>query len=143
MSYLDHVGKRLGKKVKVNFKNHDFANLETNSYIHPNKHSSWSRRTEDVLKTSWRRLQCNIFLSSKTSWRRLEDIIGRRLANTSWKCLEDVLEDVLKTCNFIKKRHLHWCFSLGRLCQSLFFNKVAGYARVSFLRKLQADLQLY
>ena len=49
------------------------------------------RLGEDVLKTSWRRLQCNIFLSSKTSWRRLEDIIARRLANTSWRRLEDVL----------------------------------------------------
>ena len=64
---------------------------------YPSKHSSWWRRTEDVFKTSSRRLQCNIFLSSKTSWRRLEDIIARRLANTSWRRLEDVLEDVLKT----------------------------------------------
>ena len=50
------------------------------------------RLGEDVLKTSSRRLQCNIFLSSKKSWRRLEDIIVRRLANTSWRRLEDVLK---------------------------------------------------
>ena len=49
------------------------------------------RLGEDVLKTSSRRLQCNIFLSSKTSWRRLEDIIARRLANTSWRRLQDLL----------------------------------------------------
>ena len=52
----------------------------------PSKHLSWWWRTEDVLKTSWRSLQCNIFLSSKTSSRRLQDIVVRRL-----------LEDVLKT----------------------------------------------
>ena len=54
-------------------------------------HPANIRLGEDVLKTSWRCLQCNIFLSSKTSWRRLEDIIARRLANTSWRRLEDVL----------------------------------------------------
>ena len=56
-----------------------------NGYFHPSKHSSWWRRTEVALQTSWRCLQCNIFLSSKTSWRRLEDIIARRLVNTSWR----------------------------------------------------------
>ena len=56
-------------------------------------HPANIRLGEVVLKTSWRCLQCNIFLSSKTSWRRLEDIIARRLANTSWRRLEDVLED--------------------------------------------------
>ena len=60
--------------------------------ILPSKHSSWWRRTKDILKTSSRRLQCNIFLSSKRSWRRLEGIIARRLANTSWRRLEDVLK---------------------------------------------------
>ena len=59
-------------------------------------------------KTSWRRLQCNIFcpikclenvlktsceLILKTSWRRLKDVSGRRIANTSWRRLEGVLED--------------------------------------------------
>ena len=63
----------------------------------PSKHSSWWRHTEDILKTSSRRLQCNICLSSKKSWRRLEDIIARRLANTSWRRLGRHLEDVLKT----------------------------------------------
>ena len=72
----------------------------------------WWRRTEDVLKTSSRRLQCNIFLSSKTSWKRLEDVLKTQLQDvlqtrlegvlkTSWRCpgrrLEDILQDVLKT----------------------------------------------
>ena len=68
---------------------------------HSSKHSSWWRRLgEDVLKTSWRCLQCNIFclirclenvlktsceVILKTSWRRLEDVFGRRIANTSWR----------------------------------------------------------
>ena len=53
------------------------------------------------MKTYWRRLQSNIFLSPRglanTSWRRLENIIARRLTNTPWRCLEDILEDVLNT----------------------------------------------
>ena len=63
----------------------------------PSKHSSWWRRTEDVLKTSWRRLQRNTFLSFKTSsWKCLEDVLKtswrRRLTDTSWRRLEDVFE---------------------------------------------------
>ena len=60
----------------------------------PSKHSSWWRRTEDVLKTSWRhncKTSCKHVL--KTSWRRLQDVLGRRIANTSWRSLQDVLED--------------------------------------------------
>ena len=61
----------------------------------PSKHSSWWRRTEDVLKMSWRRLQCNIFLSFKTSSKRLqEDVLQTRIEDvlkTSWKRLEDFL----------------------------------------------------
>ena len=46
----------------------------------PGKHSSWWRRTEDVLKTSWRCLQ-NVFEDEKVlRWRRLEDSL-----KTSWK----------------------------------------------------------
>ena len=66
------------------------------------------RRLEDVLETSWRRLQGNIFCFIrclenvlktsckeilKTSWRNFEDVFGRRIANTSWRRLGDVLED--------------------------------------------------
>ena len=71
----------------------------------PSKHSSWWRRTEDVLKMSWRRLQCNIFLSFKTSSKRLQDVFKKtcckHVLRTSWRRLENVLkiscEDVLKT----------------------------------------------
>ena len=73
------------------------------------------RLGKDVLKTPWRRLQCNIFLSSKTFLRRFQDIITRRLLEdvlkkssckhilkTLWRRLENVLktflEDVLQTC---------------------------------------------
>ena len=69
------------------------------------------RLDEDVLKTSWRHLQRNNFLSFKTSWRRrLTDTSSRRLEETSWRRLaktfwrrlwkrswKHVLEDVLKT----------------------------------------------
>ena len=61
----------------------------------PSKHSSWWKRTEDVLETSWRRLQCNIFLSSK------KILLGRRLEDVLKTFKEDVsqirLEDVFKT----------------------------------------------
>ena len=68
----------------------------------PSKHSSWWRRTQGVLKTSWRRLQCNIFLYSKVSSICLQDIIARRLLKDPLKTsLEDVLptllEDIYKT----------------------------------------------
>ena len=88
----------------------------------PSKHLSWWRRTKDDLKTSWRRLSVTLFylprrlqgvlktslrhncktsfkhvlkasMSRKTSWRHLEDVLGRRIANTFWRRLEDVLED--------------------------------------------------
>ena len=76
--------------------------------LQPSKHSSWSWHTEDVFKMSWRRPQCNIFLPSKTSykhvlttsWRRLEDVLGRRIANTSWRRLgrrKVFVDDVFKT----------------------------------------------
>ena len=41
---------------------------------------------EDVLKTSWKRFE--------DVWGRcLEDVLGRRIANTSWRRLQEVLED--------------------------------------------------
>ena len=46
---------------------------------------------QEVLKTSWRRLE-DVF---KTSWRRLEDVLKTFLQDvlkTSWKRLEDVLK---------------------------------------------------
>ena len=65
--------------------------------------------TEDVLKTSWSRLPCNIFLSFKTSsrhncttssWKRLEDVLKkaswRRFWKTSWKTKNCYADDVLE-----------------------------------------------
>ena len=45
-----------------------------------------SRRLEDVLKTSWRRL-------AKTFWRRLEEVLKTSLEEVLQTRLEDVLED--------------------------------------------------
>ena len=74
------------------------SNNSHNAYKNaPNKHSSWWRPTEDVLKTSWRhnyKTSCKHIL--KTSWRH----IGRRLEDVlkmSWRCLEDVLGRLFKT----------------------------------------------
>ena len=46
------------------------------------------RRLGNVLKTSWRRLE-NVL---KTSWRRLEDVWPRRIYWSWPSCLEDVLK---------------------------------------------------
>ena len=55
-----------------------------------------SQQTFALVKTYWRRLQCNTFFVFqdvlKTSWRRFEDLIGRHLANTCWRRLENVLK---------------------------------------------------
>ena len=70
------------------------------------KHLSWWRRTEDVMKTSSRRLQCNIFLSYKTFWRRPQDVFKTLLQGVflekSWSHLDERFfqtrpEHVLKT----------------------------------------------
>ena len=81
----------------------------------PNKHSSW-----------WRRLQCNIFLSSKTSWRHNCKTSCKHVLKTyckyvlkkSWRRLEDVFqdencyaEDVLEN-----KKCLLGCFWVFSLC---------------------------
>ena len=68
---------------------------------HPSKYSSWWRHFGgDVLKTSWRCLQCNIFCLIR-SWKCLEDVLRSDLEDVLKKFLEDVLEvrleDVLKT----------------------------------------------
>ena len=54
-------------------------------------------RLEDVLKTSWRGLGRRLKDVLKTTWRRLEDVLGRRIANTSWWRLEDVFKRSWKT----------------------------------------------
>ena len=58
--------------------------------------------SEDVQKTSRRRLQCNIFLSFKTSWRHNCKTSGRRHGRRKvlrWRHLEDVLKTSWKTRN--------------------------------------------
>ena len=45
-----------------------------------------------LVKTYWRRLQCNIFLSSKTSWRHNCKTSCKHVLKTSWRCLENVLK---------------------------------------------------
>ena len=53
-------------------------------------------------KTSWRhnsKMFCKHVLEDVlgTSWRRLEDVLGRRMANTSWRHLEGVFKRSWKT----------------------------------------------
>ena len=86
----------------------------------PSKHSSWWRRTEDVFSVTFFVFQDVL----KTSWRRLEDIIARRLQTrledvfrmswktksvtlkTSWRPLEDVLENkkCLLGCFYVRNQ---------------------------------------
>ena len=48
----------------------------------------FARLLEDVLKTSWRRMnKTNILVLIKTSWRRLEDIFWRRMTKTNTSVL--------------------------------------------------------
>ena len=62
--------------------------------------------SQDVFKTSWRRLQRNTFCLPwpllKTSSRRLQDVFAIRLPKTSSRRLQDVfktcLQDVLQLC---------------------------------------------
>ena len=58
-----------------------------------------------LVKTSSRRLRCDIFLPSKTSWRRLKDVLKTQLQDVLQTRLEDVLEDVLKTSCKTSSRH--------------------------------------
>ena len=80
---------------------------------HPSKHLSWWRRLGgDVLKTSWRRLQCNIFSLTrclenvlktscevilKTSWRRFWKTYCKYVLKTSWRRLRRRKSVTLKT----------------------------------------------
>ena len=89
---------------------------------HPSKHSSWWRRLGgDVRKTSWRRIQCNIFclirclenvlktsceVILKTSWRRFWKTYCKYVLKTSWKTKNCYAEDVLKTS--WKTRNVCW-----------------------------------
>ena len=83
--------------------------------FYPSKHSAWWRRLQDVFSVTYfclsrclqdiisRSLHEDVFkktpckhvlkTSWKMPWRRLEDVFGRRIANTSWRRIDNVLED--------------------------------------------------
>ena len=105
----------------------------TKSQNYPGKHSSWWWCTENVLKTSWRCLQCNIFVSSKTS--------SRHNCNTSsWSRLEDVLKKT--SCKHVLK--MFWKTSWRRLAKTSFRrfqNSHCNYVLKAFSRRLQDFLE--
>ena len=105
---------------------------------------------QDVLKISWRCLECNNFWSYKTFWRRFEDVFKTCLQNVFQKCLQDVLarrllQDVLKmSCNYIlktswrrledvleDKKMLHW-----RRLQYVFTKTTVCMVRQCFVQKI-------
>ena len=88
--------------TKENIKEHNL------NWPQPSKHSSWWRRTENVLKKSWICLQCNTFFVFQDVFKTFQDIISRRhhedvfkrtsckhVLKTSWKMS---CEDVFKMC---------------------------------------------
>ena len=67
----------------------------------------FARRLEDVLKTSWRRLE-NVL---KTSWRGIEDVFARRLEvvlKTSWRRMEKTNILVLTKTSWTRLEHVIW-----------------------------------
>ena len=82
------------------------------------------RLGEDMLKTSWRHLQHNIFLSSKTSLKCLQNVFktsSRRVCKMSWRHGRDFL---FVYCNpsFISVLFLH-LISLSTKAQSKLFKQ--------------------
>ena len=95
-----------------------------------------------VFKTSWRRLQCNNFSSSKTSWRCLEDVLQevfktsskrlgrrkiatlktcwRRLQNMFWRRLQDQQMFARYTFNFIPNKHFLFSKTSSRRLEDVF-----------------------
>ena len=78
----------------------------------PDLFKTCSRRVQDVFektscsyvfKMSWRRLQCNNFMSSKTSWGRHYSRSSENVFKTSLRVLQDVfarrVPDLFKTCS--------------------------------------------
>ena len=73
-------------QVKTCFLNKILKNLNKKLTKEPSKHSPWWRRTEDVLKTSWRhncKTSCKHVL--KTSWRGFRKTYCKYVFKTSWK----------------------------------------------------------
>ena len=58
-----------------------------------------AQQTFILVKTYWRRLQCNIFLSSTTSWRHNCKTSCKHVLKTSWKRLADIFKTSWKTRN--------------------------------------------
>ena len=63
----------------------------------PSAHPVNTQQTFVLVKTYWRHLQCNIFLSSKTSWRHNCKTSYKHVLKTSSRRLGRPFEDVLKT----------------------------------------------
>ena len=107
----------------------------------PSKHSNWWRRTEHLFKATWRRRFANKFWRHledvlKTCWRRLEDVCGRRTANTSWRTLgrqkiimlttsSRRLEDILE--------NQRWLLGRGRLRQRVQCQLLVGLPKINLL----------
>ena len=97
-----------------------YSVLDRFGSLYPSKHSSWWRRTEDVLSVTFfclqRRLEYILRTSSRhnfkaSSWRRLQEDVFKTSWKTSWRCLEIMfwrhLEDILKTsCKDVLKTFL-------------------------------------
>ena len=64
-----------------------------------------TQQTFVLVKTYWRRLQCDIFLSSKTSWRHNCKTSCKHALKTPWKTSWRRLENVLKTSCKTSSRH--------------------------------------
>ena len=89
-----------------------------------------TQQTFVFVKTYWRRLQCNIFLSSKTSWRRIKDVLGRRIANTSWRRLEDMIARRLASTSWRRLEDV-----LGRRIATTSWRRLEGVLKRSWKMK--------
>ena len=63
-----------------------------------------------IFKTSWRRLQCNNFSSTKTAWRRLTQTSSRRLAKMSSRRFQDISSSYTVLFNMLLRCLQDICF---------------------------------
>ena len=66
---------------------------------------------QDVLKTSWRRLEDVFQDVLKMFWRRLQNVLKmswRRFCKKSWRCLEDVLETYWRRLEPVWPIRIYW-----------------------------------
>ena len=106
-----------------------------------------SQQTFALVKTSWRRLQRNIFLSFKTSsrhncktssWRRLEEDVLQIsledvLKTSSEEVLQTGLEDVLEDEKLLRWRRLQ-DISENKKCLLRYFLKTTRLLHINFLK---------